>query len=111
MNNQTMHERNGKSLAAIVNQLKTEFTEFARTRYEMLRAELAEKASAWKTAIPVLVIALLFALTAFWLLTGALVTLVAVRLGVGWALLIVGGAYLILGVVMGWIGYAELKAN
>jgi uncharacterized membrane protein YqjE len=111
MNNQTTYERNGRSLRVIVNELKSEFTEFVQTRYQILRAEMNEKLSAWKTAIPLLVIALILALTAFLLLTGALVAVIAFALGPGWALLVVGVGYLLLAAVAGWIGYSEIAAN
>jgi uncharacterized membrane protein YqjE len=104
-------EKNGKSLSAIVNELKREISEFAQTRSQMLMAEMKEKTTAWKTGIPLMVVALLFAMVAFLLLTGALVVVVAIPLGVGWALAAVGLAYLILAAIIGWIGYAEIAHN
>src|SRR5262245_38126103 len=77
----------------------------------MLHAEMNEKLSAWKTGIPLIIVALLFAFVAFLVLTGALVFVVAMPLGVGWALAAVGLAYLVLAAVMGWIGYAEIAHN
>jgi uncharacterized membrane protein YqjE len=111
VNSYVNHEKNGKSLSAIINELKLEFREFAQTRYQILQAEMKEKLAAWKTGIPLMVTGLLFALVGFLLLTGALVVVVAIPLGVGWALTAVGLAYLILAGVMGWIGYAEISHN
>lgn len=111
MNNQAAQERNGRPLGVIINELKSEISEFAQTRYQMLAAEMNEKITAWKMAIPFLAIGLLFAFAAFLLLTGALVAVIAAALGVGWALLAVGGAYLILGAVAAFVGYREITAN
>lgn len=111
MTNYGNHEKNGKSLSAIINELKQELREFAQTRYQMLQAEMQEKLTAWKTGIPLMITGALFALVAFLLLTGALVYVVAIPLGVGWALTIVGVAYLILAAVTAWIGYAEIAHN
>lgn len=111
MNSYVNHEKNGKSLSAMINELKLEFREFAQTRYQMLQAEMKEKLSAWKTGIPLMIVALLFALVAFLLLTGALVFVVVRPLGIGWALTAVGLGYLVLAAVMGWIGYAEISHN
>ena len=111
MNNQTVIDRNGKSLSAIIQELKTELSEFVQTRYQMLMAEMQEKATAWKVGIPLLAIALLMVLVAFLLLTGALVVVVALPLGVGWALFVVGLGYLILGFLVGLFGYKEIAAN
>lgn len=112
MHNQTIHETNGRSLGAIVTELKAEVTDFLRTRQQMLMAEINQKLSAWKTGIPLLVVALLFAWVAFLVLTAALVAAVALAVGSwGWALAIVGVGYLIIAGVLGWIGYAEISAN
>ena len=111
MNSQTTYGKNGRPLGAIISEIKGEITEFAQTRYQMLMAEMKEKISAWKSAVPLLVVALVFGGTAFLLLTGALVVIIAAALGIGWALLVVGLGYLILGAAAGWIGYRELSTN
>lgn len=111
MHNQAVYERNGRSLAAIVNELKMEISDFLRTRYQMLLAEMKEKRTAWKAGISLLVVALLFAVVAFLLFTGAIVAVITLTLGVAWALLIVGVGYVLLGAIAGWIGYREITAN
>jgi hypothetical protein len=111
MHSQAAYENNGRSLAAIVNELKLEVSDFLRTRYQMLMAEINEKVTAWKTGIPLLVVALVLALVAFLVLTGAIVAALVPVVGVVWALVIVGGGYLLLGAIIGWIGYAEISAN
>lgn len=111
MRSQTAYEANGRSLAATVNELKLEVSDFLRTRYQMLQAEINDKLKAWKAGIPMLVVALLLALVAFLVLTGAIVTALVPVVGVLWALVIVGGGYLVLAGIIGWIGYAEISAN
>jgi len=85
-------EVNGRSLAAVVAELKNDVVQFFETRYQILLAEMKEKAQTWKFALPWLLVAVFFAFTGFLLLTGAVVLLVAVAVGVGWSLLIVGVA-------------------
>lgn len=111
MANYSNHERNGKSLSATINELKQELREFAQTRLQMLRAEMNEKLTAWKTGIPLMLVGAVFAFVGFLVLTGALVFVVAIPLGIGWALAAVGLLYLILAAVTAGIGYAEISHN
>ena len=77
---------NGRSLAAVVNDLKAEMKEFISTRLAMLRSEMREKASDWKRAAPMLVAGLVLLGTAWLLLTGAIVAAVYVAFeGNPWA--------------------------
>ncbi|HTC95617.1 MAG TPA: phage holin family protein [Terriglobales bacterium] len=102
-------EVNGKSLAAVVAELKNDVGQFLQTRYQMLVAEMKEKAQNLKVALPWMLVTVLLAGVAFLLLTGAAVVLVAIAVGVGWSLLIVGVAYLILASISAWVVYGELK--
>ena len=111
MTNQTTYAKNGRPLGAIISEIKAEITEFAQTRYQILLAEMKEKVTAWKSAMPLLAIALLLAVVAFLLLTGAMVVVIAAAIGIAWALLVVGLGYLIIGALAGWIGYRELSTN
>jgi len=72
---------NGRSLAAILSEMKTELQEFAQTRIELLKSELQEKADAIKSAIPLAVVGALFLSTAFFIFSFALVALVAAGFG------------------------------
>src|ERR671925_296117 len=100
--NQTTYAKNGRPLGAIISEIKAEITEFAQTRYQILLAEMKEKVTAWKSAMPLLAIALLLAVVAFLLLTGAMVVVIAAAIGIAWALLVVGLGYLIIGALAGW---------
>jgi uncharacterized membrane protein YqjE len=104
-----VYELSNRSLSEVVAEIKRDAAEFLQTRYQMLLAEMKEKADSWKYALLWMGVALLMGLVAFLLLTGALVAGVAYVLGVGWALLVVGVAYLILGAVAAAIVYRELK--
>ena len=86
---------NGRSLAAILGDMKDELQEFAHTRIELFRREVQEKISAVKAAIPGVLIGAAFLGTAFLLFSLALVSLIAVAFGDNsykwfFALLIVG---------------------
>lgn len=86
---------NGRSLAAILGDMKDELQEFAHTRIELFRREVQEKISAVKAAIPGVLIGSAFLGTAFLLFSLALVSLIAVAFGDNsykwfFALLIVG---------------------
>src|ERR671925_2032589 len=81
VNNQTTYPKNGRPLGAIISEIKAEITEFAQTRYQILLAEMKEKITAWKSAMPLLAIALLLAVVAFLLLTGAMVVVIAAAIG------------------------------
>lgn len=72
---------NGRSLAAILGDMKSELQEFAHIRIELLKRELQEKAAAVKAAIPGVVIGATFLGTAVLLFSLALVALVAMAFG------------------------------
>jgi len=105
---------NGKNLSAVVNDLKEESKQFVSTRLAMLQAEMKEKISAWKTAIPMLVIGAVLMGTAWLLLTGALVAAVYVAFAnSAWAaflaLIIVCVAYAICGGLALWIAKSKVQ--
>lgn len=101
---------NGRSLAAILTEMKEELQEFVQTRIELLRRELSEKLKAIKGALPLAMVAIPFLLTAFLLLSLALVAILAVAFEgnpFNWffGFLIVGFAWLVIG------GIAALSAK
>ena len=103
-----------KSIATVLAETKEELKEFFSTRLEMLRAELKEKTSTWKQAIVMLVIAAVLLLAAWMTLTFALIAFfhaLFITSVYSWlyAGLIVGGIYLVIGGLVGWFGYSELK--
>ena len=100
-----------QTLATILAGLRNDLKEFFQTRFQLLVAELRQKVAAWKTGALKLAIAFIFAVTAFLLLTGALVSIIAVALGAFFALLIVGALYLAIAGGAAWFGYRELTSQ
>ena len=105
---------NGKTLAGVVADLKEESKQFVSTRLAMLQAEMKEKVSAWKMAVPALVIGGLLLATAWLLLTAAIVSIVYVAFaGSVWsmfiAFIIVCIAYAICGGLALWIAKSKLQ--
>jgi hypothetical protein len=100
---------NGRSLAAIVADLKNDVAQFFQTRYQILVAEMKQKIQTWKFSVPWLLVAALLAFGAFLLLTGAIVVLISLAVGVGWSLFLVGAAYLIVAAIVVAVVYGKLK--
>jgi uncharacterized membrane protein YqjE len=102
-----------KSLPEIINDLKAELKDFVATRLAMLRSEMSEKLSAFKAAVPSLLLGLTLLLTAWLLFTGLLVTAIAFAFATAWgwvwAFLIVAGAYALLGGMLAVGGVSKLK--
>jgi len=104
-----------KSLAALLSETKLELKEFFTTRVGILKAEVHEKIRTVKNVAPLLAIAAALLLGAWITLTFALV---AILQGVfltspfawAWASLIVGGAYLLVGIAVAWFAIAEIKS-
>jgi len=68
---------NGRSLAAIINEVREEFEEFVQTRLELLKKEVRQTLQILRVAVPLAATAALFLLTAYVLMTLALVGLLA----------------------------------
>ena len=71
-------EVNNRSLNGALRELKQELSASLETRYEMLKAEVNQKLASIKTATPMLIVAAIFLLVAFFLFTLCLVGLVSV---------------------------------
>lgn len=93
-----------KSLPEIVNELKFELKDFVATRAAMLRSEMREKWSSLKMSLPALLVGIVLLSTAWLLFTALLVTAIAKAFASPWAwvyaFLIVGGGYLLLGLMI-----------
>lgn len=107
---------NEKSLATILAETKDEIKQFVTTRVNILKAEMDEKVRTMKSVIPIALVAAALLLAAWITLTFALIALLhglflpSVYAWM-WAALIVGGAYLVLGVTAGWFAYSEIKST
>ncbi len=103
-----------KSVPEVITELKEELKDFAGTRLQMLRSELNDKVQSFKMAAPIMLIGLLLLATAWLVLTGFLVVIIAHAFGpVSWnytvSFLIVGVAYAIVGAAAAYLGWRELK--
>ena len=101
MNNRTGYAE-GPTLAEVVRDIKDELKEFIQTRTQMLKAEMQEKISNWKTGAILAAIGLVFLGTAYLFLSLALVGLVVVAFwGSPYAWFL---GFLIVGVFWGLMG-------
>jgi uncharacterized membrane protein YqjE len=103
--------QNGRTLQSSLQDIKNELKEFVQTRIDILKNEMRQKVAAFKAALPMAVVAVLLLATAWFLLTGAIVAAIALALGWPAAFGIVAGAYLIFGVMVGWLAYKEVTAQ
>ena len=100
----TMTNGNTRNLAEILSEIKEELKDFIATRVAMLRSELNEKLQSIKMAAPVLLIGVAMLGTAWLLLTGFLVCIVAQAFTPSpWAYVI---SFVIVGVCYGLLGAA-----
>jgi uncharacterized membrane protein YqjE len=105
-----------KSIATILSETKDELKQFVTTRVNMLKAEMDEKISRLKAVIPLAVVAALFLVSGWMVLTFALIALLhglflpSVYAWL-WAGLIVTAVYLLVGAIAGWLAYSEIKAT
>ena len=103
-----------KSIATILAETKDEIKQFITTRVNMLKMEIGEKVRTLKSVVPLLFVALALLLAGWMALTFALIALLHGLFmpsvyAWGWAALIVAGAYLVVGIAVGWFVYAEIK--
>ncbi len=107
---------NGRTLAEVVSDMKVEFKEFAQTRIALLQAELKEKTKTLKVAVALGGAALVLLVTAYLLLTLALVGLIATAFANSpyqWVLgfLIVGVLWLVVGGVCAYMAKRDIQAR
>jgi len=105
-----------KSIATILAETKDELKQFVTTRVNMLKAEMDEKISRLKAVIPLALVAALFLVSGWMVLTFALIALLHAFFAPSiyawlWASLVVTVAYLIVGGIAGWLAYSEIKAT
>jgi len=103
-----------KTVTEVVEELKDEVIEFVTTRFAMLEAEFEEKAQWFKMAAPLLSIGVILLGTAWLLLTGFLVSIIAQAFAPNpwnWAVsfLIIGAFYAIVGGAAAYMAWRQLK--
>ncbi len=105
---------NGRTLAGVMAEFKDELKEFIATRVDMARSELRDKITAWKTSLPLIAIGLVLLGTAWFVLTAALIAIIAVAFrphpfAYFFAFVIVGVVYALSGVVCAAFAWRELS--
>ncbi len=103
-----------RSVAGVLSEIKDEAKEFVQTRLDMLKSEMKDKMSAWKTAIPLIAVGLLFGLTAWFVLTAALISIIAQafypgRFAYFFSFVIVGVIYALIAAICGSFALREIK--
>lgn len=97
-----IHTLNGKTVGEVLHEFKNEFREFSNTRVKLFQEEMRRKMTIIKASIPAVVIGALFLLTAWFLFTACLVTLVAQAFqGNPWAYPIAFGCVFVLYALIG----------
>lgn len=94
-----------------LKELRDDLKEFISTRVQILVREMNDKLAAIKIALPFALVAIACAVMALFVLTGALVYVIALGIGTGYALLAVGLFYLLVTVIFGGLAYREITAQ
>ncbi len=105
-----------RPIGEVLNDFKVEFKDFVTTRIQMLRSEMNEKIGAVKVAAPSMAIGAVLGLSAFWLLTLALVFLISMAFQnqpyqYALSFAIVGVIYAIAGVIALSYGWSSIKSR
>lgn len=103
-----------KSIASIIAETKEELKVFVQTRVQLFQAETKEKIKAWKMSAILLGAGGLLLVTAWFSFVFAFIAALHSWLGPGdfsWCFggLIIGGLFLICGLVLARAGYADIK--
>jgi uncharacterized membrane protein YqjE len=113
-----MHSKadNGRSLGAILTEMKEEVNEFARTRLEMFQAEFREKIKSLKVVVPLAAVAVLLLGTAYLLFTMAVVGLMVAVFQNNpyrwfFAFAAVAALWTLLGGIAGYFAKREFESN
>jgi uncharacterized membrane protein YqjE len=98
----------------LLSETKEELKSFVTTRVEILKAEINEKISTWKSVIPLLLGALALVLAGWMALTFALIAFLHTLFLPSayswlWGALIVGAVYIVLAITIGWFAYGEIS--
>ncbi len=98
----TVRVADERSVAGVLAEIKEELKEFAQTRLSLLRSEMKDKVSMFKTAMPLIAFGLVFLWTGWLALTGALIVIIAEafypnRFAYFFSFIIVGAGYLLIG--------------
>lgn len=104
------------SFSGMVNEVKTEFSDFISTRFTLLRAELKQKSRLLEFALPMIAVGALCLIIALAFANIAILAAIAWSFGGGllswlWSALILFGAYLLTGLIVAGLGLHEVKVT
>jgi VIT1/CCC1 family predicted Fe2+/Mn2+ transporter len=104
-----------KSIGVVLAETKAELKDFFETRMQILQAEVRDKVRAWRSSLPLLLMAAAFLLMGWAAFTFALIALLQALFLPSpyswlWAALIVAVIYLAAGVVLGRRGYGAIQS-
>jgi len=117
MSDMSAHDGNHqRSLRELVREILNELKQFATTRFQVMKAEMQVTLASVKVAVPLALLAIVFMVTAFLLLTFAAVALVAHAFaGSPWAwflaLVIIGVIWMAAGVVAAFLAYNRFRSG
>ena len=105
-----------RSVGDVLLEIKGELTEFVETRYQLLRSELQESIASAKSAAPLAATAAVFLVSAYFLLTLALVAAVAVAFWNNpyhwfFAFLIVGVVWAVIAAILVFLVRNQLRTR
>ncbi len=72
-----VHTANGKTIVDLLHDFKSEFAHFVETRMQLFQEEMRQKGTAIRAALPLVIVGVVFLLTAWFLITGLIVAVVA----------------------------------
>jgi len=106
---------NEKPLTILISEIRDGVKDLLGTRLGLLKAEIKEKTRTWKQVLPFFLVAVVLVLTAWMAFTFALVAWVHALFLPSpfawvWGALIVGGAYALIGLALGWFAYGEVTS-
>jgi hypothetical protein len=104
-----------RPLTILISEIRQEVKDLLGTRFGLLKAEIKEKTTTWKSMLPFFLVAAALVATAWVTLTLALVAWIHALFLPSpfawvWGALIVGGAYALIGVALGWYAYGEVTS-
>ena len=115
-----VHTANGKTIVDLLHDFKSEFAHFVETRMQLFQEEMRQKGTAIRAALPLVIVGAVFLLTAWFLITGLIVAVVATFVAGAmpdspWIYPIALGSvavlYLIIGAALAMAGKSALKKH
>ena len=108
----SMGQNVNRPFGDVIADLMTQVTRLFRKEIELARTEVSENVSSAISGLVMIVAGAVLLIPALViLLQGAVSLLIDLDIEPHWAALIVGGATLLVGIILAWIGIGKLKAD